>query len=831
MQTSKARRSESAFQHDTSLLNPSFEVYKLANPLSPSESASYRLPSTVSLSSFTRSDSTPGFKELKDSVDAQKLVAGSTPGHLAYIDDSSFVILAVIAANGRPNFHPLHRCDLQSGRQHGPKSLLALPGNRWLVSAGDDRLTLLRAEEAGRRWTCGSAHTYTLPESDHTSSFRLVEASETEKGDGALVLLQRIRKAPIVDAQGKKTTQTHFEACMVELSLETSDLAVGGEDGRASDQSHPAVRWSVSGDEPVYHAELDLSAQKQHLLIGETAFSAAVEDKTEDKASVLTPPTTAPPAAHRASSTGRRPIPPYSWLQTDDSLTLVFQLPASVQAKDIRIHFSPQGMSIHLAESTDLSGRTESQAKIVELNGDDDDDGSPQDRMRDGQDDVGDAMQRTAKAILRDHYASRSLWGPVNASDCVWTWERLEGAGQRGPRRNGSTQGLLTIHLEKKNEGVRWPQVFVKSQAPSPKRGPMIGGADSATGKTPQMLLQEQQTAEDPYANEEEAEGEEPEETVDPSELLSMLEGLEKYTVDAEHDGPALSRPGGGGFELGGMAQRESLLHDSLEPEDADVGRPLRVTTVNGTDGSAIAGPPVDDDKSCLALPLPYAAARGDGSRRPLVIRHDLDGLAFLPPNPATDGQRSTEWVHDDTLPALSFVLASKRDLRGVWVHQKAAAPRFAQAANAGATESLAPSYRSVVLAVESPPPSASIPVEVGASTGAAGDSAGNLFVYYSPAVAEDGANGNETKRSRARSAPSRVIRLEGMVGTSGSAEDALPADEVSTGTGAFVGIAAVTVPVGPTNGDASKVEAARTTREVLCILCEKRLLVLHGVL
>lgn len=77
------------FRPDKSLLNPHFEAYKL--DVSEYNSKVYRLPSPASYQSDVL-----GFQELKDRHNQPKLVPGSIPGQLAYIDNAGFVVLIVI---------------------------------------------------------------------------------------------------------------------------------------------------------------------------------------------------------------------------------------------------------------------------------------------------------------------------------------------------------------------------------------------------------------------------------------------------------------------------------------------------------------------------------------------------------------------------------------------------------------------------------------------------------------------------------------------------------------------------------------------------------------
>lgn len=855
----------SAFPHNVALLNPHFEAYRLIVPPSQGETSaagtsSWRLPSSASLTSLTsvglkngttdsdknnssssKSSSVLGFKELKDRLDTPRLIPGSSPNQLAYIDDAGFVVLLVLDHDARPKFHPLCRIasseDLSDRYDGVASSLVALPGEKWAVMETPNRLTVLQTEQQGKRLGANVVASVEIETAPGSASYRILQGRLNDDQASVLILLQSNTKVNALGQDGEMTSQTEFSVCLVNVPLPATPPAQEI-DSIQTNKIRP--QWRCSGPQAIYFAQLHASRHSLgHILVSEAPLTASDKGKSISELPNF-------PAAPRSGSTVEATsktdtkqhgikLPPFSWAQTDDSVTLVFQLPPSIRSNHIRVHFSPQGMSIHLAASAELT--TSASAKIVELKGDDDEEAEAED----GANPEEGAMLKTAKAILREKYASRSLWAPISPSDSVWTWETIGGPASGTVhndtgKRKRIEKGLLTIHLDKRNEGVRWPQVFgqeEKSKAAREKGAasqPMIGGSNSATKKDFETLAREQQHAEEEGkisdSNDSDAESyaDEPPETVDPSELLMMLEGLEKYTVDAEHDGPAIPRtstsgvPGLGPDLSGGFAQRESLLHDSLEPEDADVGRPLVVTTVQEIDGDIKIEPaaPEDTNRACLALPLSSSASSNgvadEGSsaavRSPIVVRRDLDGLVYLAP----DHTGEAKWQHDDTLSALSFVLASKRDLRGVWVYQSENKSKTANQASSSSSSS--PLYRSVALAIESPPPTSSA---VGSSQGS-GDSAGNLFVYYSN-WRDSASDGQQQGRGKGKSerdmyAASRVIRLDDPLGES---------------TGAFIGVASVSTAAAPQGGGEN--DDGGESKLLLAILCEKRLLLLPGIL
>jgi hypothetical protein len=215
--------------------------------------------------------------------------------------------------------------------------------------------------------------------------------------------------------------------------------------------------------------------------------------------------------------------------------------------------------------------------------------------------------------IQSGKYANQTWWAEIDAGSSLWTLERSTPTASR--------HCVLTMHLEKKHAGTRWTSVFQSSEDEVP-------------------------------------------ETVDPSELSTMLDGLRKYTEDQE---------------IG--QQNNSLLQDGLEEEDANVGRACVVSIIDEKGGLRI----LDRSATLLATPIDHTLSG-------MAVRRDLDGLIF--------DLHAEPFRHVDTLPALSYVLASKQNLQRTYVHRVDGQP-------------------STILAIDSSASNAGEP--------------GNLFVYHSP--------------------------------------------------------------------------------------------------
>ncbi|WFD29455.1 hypothetical protein MSPP1_000464 [Malassezia sp. CBS 17886] len=177
---------------------------------------------------------------------------------------------------------------------------------------------------------------------------------------------------------------------------------------------------------------------------------------------------------------------------------------------------------------------------------------------------------------------------------------------------NPETTGVLTLHLAKAHEGTRWPLVFPDA--------PDIP------------------------------------ETMDPSQLYAAMRGVDKYTAMGGTTNET---------DIGvGTAGASSLLYDGLEDEDAIVGRPLVVTQVCGANADArVSHSGAADQATVLATPAPSNA--GDAVA---LLKSDVEGLVFAAPPLGTCEPLPSPWTHVESVPAISYVLASKRDAHPVYV-------------------------------------------------------------------------------------------------------------------------------------------------------------------
>ncbi|KAF9221631.1 hypothetical protein BS17DRAFT_757667 [Gyrodon lividus] len=257
---------------------------------------------------------------------------------------------------------------------------------------------------------------------------------------------------------------------------------------------------------------------------------------------------------------------PYSWTQTSDVVTVAFPLPSTTQKSQIRVTLSQKTLTVHVAATSTVEG------------------------------------------IPVPHYSAKQLWDGIRPSTSFWTWDR-EGEHKFG---------ILTVHLDKQNEGTKWTNIFA---------APGISSMNVDDVDVP--------------------------ETLDPSELYAIREALEKYTT-------ALSE-GEDASGLGLGRGLPTLAQGEMDEEvDSSVGRVAFATWV-GEDGSSPSwfSNQRDSAFNLLSAPLPGAEV---GSLS-LVVKNGLDGTRHLLSEGSVEGEQP-EWKHKNTFSALAFVLASKRDTR-----------------------------------------------------------------------------------------------------------------------------------------------------------------------
>lgn len=590
------------------------------------------------------------------------------------------------------------------------EGIVALQSGKWLISHGSQLVLLETFQhlESGR-WIASVIKRWYSDVAESSSFPRIVSARFSESPDVVHVVLQRTIRmetksharpgvgstSASASAKTHSTSQVSFELVTGQVNLQQKD-----------DLERLEIEYSYNIQEAPYDIIVDSEGTviviaehqvqskappelppKKKLKENQNALTESgdnQEEKHKEHKDNLAPTASQVPAVHR--------VAPFVWRQTSDTVTITFNLPLELRKNDIQCVFHPSTVDLGLSLSTPLA-----EAKIEEISEDTSEPVSLVGNKESSEDD-----------LRSGRYRSRPFWSDIDPIASTWTWETSE----------KEKANLLTLHLEKKHAGTRWVSAFRQKG-------------------TVQTIME----AEDEAGSDEDgAELEDVPETLDPADISSILEGVEKYT-EAE-DSTVQSR---------GFGERmPGILQDSLEEEDATVGRSCLVSKLSQGNVHVLGG-----TQTLLAQSLPSADSQ---QQKGFVLRRDLDGVFFSASNTA-------HFSHSDTFPALSYVLASKRDTNHVYVHKSRGSPRCVLAFESGSKDSIR------------------------------GSGAGNLFVYYSPKTL-DATSGHAI----ADNGRSRVVRL-------GCSE--------KEASGFFVGTAAVSF----------------SEKQVLLVLCQRQLLVLHNVL
>jgi len=269
--------------------------------------------------------------------------------------------------------------------------------------------------------------------------------------------------------------------------------------------------------------------------------------------------------------------PPYSWTQTSDSVTVAIPLPATTPKEKIRILFSPTTLTLHVDVDFD-----------------------PNIQMP-----LGVALPR---------YSTRRLWDGISPTSSFWTFDR----------QAERSYGILSLHLEKQNEGTRWSQVFAHARAG--------------------LTIEEDVDVP---------------ETLDPSELWNIQEALEKYTSSLQGQDTS---------DLGLGKGIPSLAGNEIDEEvDSSFGRKAFISWVHDTSQPDRSQPEfLTHQQGAASFELLSTPIPGWGSdSTSFIVKSNIDGTVFaLDPDVSLSGSQAPRWKHIATYPALAFVLASKRDTR-----------------------------------------------------------------------------------------------------------------------------------------------------------------------
>lgn len=487
------------FRPSRAWANDGFEAYRLATA-SNVHMHVHALPKNV-LVHNVHAAATVGYKELK-AQSAQKPLA-AVNNAVAYVASDGSVVQANLhesVASFQVHENPC--ADAWNGAERMP-SVVALDPSTWIVSGMGSSIFVI--EEQAQYMI----HIPDIPDSEKESRqnraanlpwyvFQAEAAS-----DHVLFLLQRAFRL-------RDTHQTGFDIIRVAVCDRQAEIL-----------------WHVTCAQPIMYAHCH---GRQALLGAEVPVST-----TDD--------------------TGSAPrVPPYTWKQDGQSVTVTFTLPLSVQKQQMHVSLSQQGFRVSLeapeARIISLDECTSLEPQIV-----------------------------AEESLRRGLYEACTLWAPIHPDDSTWTWE---------PH---AQHHVLALHLAKAHPGTRWPSVFSDDDGVS--------------------------------------------ETLASSELIPMLDRTNKYTSS-------------------------SLLQDGLEDEDWQNGTSWVISYVdaNGLVSQA------KDQATFLASSVSKSCLGIDPA---ILLKYDVDGHVFVPPRAPLS---LDAWTHTETVPAISYVLASKRDAHPVCMYR-----------------------------------------------------------------------------------------------------------------------------------------------------------------
>ncbi|KAL4080678.1 hypothetical protein J3A83DRAFT_4201637 [Scleroderma citrinum] len=588
------------FKPDRSLLNPKFEGYKL-QVISP-DVARYDLPYKPTQAA-TSGRSPLSLQEVQSRITHNHLVLSPNSRRALYIDaEHRVIVVDVDVANTQkpPIFNVVYelptsittpQTELETVHREYPSAAF-LDDNTTFVSDGHGNLYILDIPQQGPAQLISSFElvdkeilSVTLP-----LPFRIHSVARVTDGTAVALLSSRHYDETTLSGTQAQTTgapkglsihhSCEFDVWAARFTFPPNMMQI---DSGALD-----ITWRRRGEDVPLLAVYD-SARNVYALLGSSPYRQigtphipSYEPSSDETAPI--------PRAGEALDSGTRtpqqPVKPYpySWTQTPDAVTVAFPLPSSTPKSSISVLFSPTTLTVHVK-------------------------GVP-----------------TIEGIPLPRYSAKQLWDHIRPSTSFWTWDR-EGEHKFG---------ILSLHLDKMNEGTKWMHVFASAGT----RTNTTSGAATASGST--------------YSENDDEAIDVPE-TLDPSELYLIREALEKYT-EALRTGEDTS-----GLGLGrGLP---SLAQGEMDDEvDDSVGR-MAVFTWVAEDGSVPSWFGRGNDTppfNLLSAPLPGTAH----SLSSLVVKNSIDGLLHALEGAAEEDTKEPKWKHLGTFSALAFVLASKRDTR-----------------------------------------------------------------------------------------------------------------------------------------------------------------------
>ena len=489
-----------------------------------------------------------------------------------------------------------------------------------------------------------------------------------------------------------------YELVCVSLDLKAFEMQIDGQ--------VLAVAWRAEGEEfPTYVEHVGgrwIVGAGKNFAVKESSRSKSVEGNASNAASLSTATSSTGPT--EPAEVGY----PYAWSQTKTSINFsISRLPSQISpSRDIVCLLRPNTLTlqIHIRDETVLPPTL----KTFLLNG--------------------------------GERGSYDWWDRIKGEESTWTWEKEKDS------ITGEETAKLELTLEKANEGVKWPQLFAPRQENEDDEDgrPLVTDSPLGGKNDDNWTFQE---IEVPETMSEE----------DRAFVKASLEGLHQKApaVPPKSKYAGLGHPsltgsiqetakltGHGEAHDRATAVLSGLLREEIEDEDdgyedddhmdggefaslggAGSSKAGKETVFTYLEQEAPAGQVVS--RRFAKTPSTFILSRsfkGSVNDQSVIIKAHVDGNVYIPPSERT----KTTWKHAATNPAISFVLASKRDTQYVY--------HMTDAANHGAT----------IFAFESKQ---------------AFGLGGNLYIYWAPAI-ESGSHVGNGQKSRATEAKQTVAKF-----------------------------------------------------------------------
>ncbi|KDQ62416.1 hypothetical protein JAAARDRAFT_459575 [Jaapia argillacea MUCL 33604] len=401
----------STFVRNKALVNAKFEGYRL-DALSQDDvvrryNLEYR-PTQAAVSGRTFLS----FEEVQSRIRHNHLAVGG--GTAVYIDDGLRVILVQIDTTSLiPSFRvvfempqPIATPSSETSHREYP-SVALLGSNVCFVSDGYGAMYVLNIEGNGTAQFLGAYELIIPPTLEYPTTntpFRIHYAVQSGPDTVTVIVSSKNQSKKGSDTSDVSPQSVRGRLSHTEFDIWAADFVLPMME---SDGIQPMrIRWYRRGEDVPILAAYDLS-REAFLLAGSSLYrEIGAATLPSEPVDVEMAPIPRPGDTLDGWKDLPRP-PPYSWTQTEDSVTIAFALPSTTLKSDIKVAFSSQTITVLV-------------------------------------------QGKHHDTIPLPSYSLKTLWDRIKPSPCLWTWDR----------EANHAFGLLTLHLDKQHEGTRWSHVF-----------------------------------------------------------------------------------------------------------------------------------------------------------------------------------------------------------------------------------------------------------------------------------------------------------------------------------------------------------------------------------